>query len=205
MSSSLIFISYYTPDYSEVAARLEDSLREHKLTYALRSLPPFSCWIEAVRFKPMFIQQMMCEHCDKDAVVWVDADARVLRPPTLLFNLDCDLGVHFFKRRERTPEELLSGTMYIKNSGKMRETVLPRWIKELQRSDKKLRAPEQTVLSRMLPTLDIKVHRLPYEYCHIFDTVHWLRKGEKITPVIEHYQESRRIRKTVGLFGEKAK
>jgi hypothetical protein len=111
--------------------------------------------------------------------VWLDADARVRKPPVLLCHLRCDFACHH--RRG----ELLSGTLYFAPTPAA--TVLAEWWCRAQQV-----YPgewDQRVLAKVLPTVpNLRVHELPASYVRIFD-------GDDMGPeiIVEHLQASRRL------------
>jgi len=183
-----VFICFFTEGYEEVVRNLKKSLNEQGLTHDIEFVETKKGWINNVRYKPNFILQKMLRHKDAKAVVWVDADAVVNHYPSLLFNLDCDMAVHFCEGTE-----LLSGTMYWSiNVRALR--AMKEWIVACKNCPG---VWEQKVLQKMLEEgklAYLKVHRLPTEYCKIFDKWEKQDKGRMILPIIEHFQHSRKVR-----------
>lgn len=175
------FISYYTPNYTEQADRLRNSLNEFQLPYCIEEMPNLGSWDKNTHYKPEFILKHIVSN---DAVVWTDADSVVRENPILFDNLDCDIAVHRFKGKE-----LLSGTVYFRNT-EPTIRLLMRWIAINQENPKIF---DQKNLDQAISEIkDLKVIELPPEYCFIFDLSRDYYGGRK--PIIEHFQASREKR-----------
>jgi hypothetical protein len=195
------WISYGTPRYAGMLQRLEESLMHFDLDYELKRYPQeFSDkvgdrYMEAVKYKPEFILQHMEKHEGYDAIVWTDADSQIRKKPTLLYELECELGVRY-----RNGVELLAGTMYFRRSYKMHR-VVEIWCKAM-REDKEMRScPEQQVLQALLPQMGLDVFKLPEEYVYVAphegcDMRDVNNRARHVEPVIYHYQASREMRLT---------
>ena len=209
MDRKIIFISYWTDKYQKAAERLTASLERLGLEHDITQLPSKG-WSQAVRHKPTFILQMLEKHKDAYAVVWVDADGDVVQRPELFFTMEEDLGARFLYWNKGV-DELLSGTLFVKNTPHMRETV-KNWIDTLAIIDKlpdpdkriKKSCPEQSVLQYMMgDTVSTKVvgkseplgmtyRKLDEPYCRIPRDRG--RNGVPGDSVIVHYQFSRETR-----------
>lgn len=182
-------ISFYTPDYSEVAARLKKSCVDLGITHEIMAVPSKGSWVAGCAFKPKFIRQMW--ELSKKPVIWVDADAIIRKHPDYFNWLTSDIAVHF-RNDKRYKNELLSGTVFFnKTEGAWR--IINEWVKTQEQ------APDtwdQRTLQQVVEGLDnISVYRLPASYTQIYDTMK--DRGE---PVIEHFQESRAKDKTARAY-----
>jgi len=132
----------------------------------------------------------MMDRFQREDIVWLDADAVVRSYPKLFSEIDCDLACHF-RDWKHGRNELLSGTLFIKNNDKARR-VIRDWIKI---NDQNPKTWEQRNLARAIRRydFDLKIYRLPIEYCFIFDDE---RKGS-VKPIIEHFQASRKYRREI--------
>ena len=153
----VVFVSYYTPNYKEWADVLRHSLEVHKLDYDLVPITEPWDWQRAVRYKPQFLLDMLRKHADAYAVVWIDADGKVVSEPELFFRLREDIAVHFLEWKNKAKEELLSGTVYLANRPKviqLMETWIEAlaWAKEFREAQKlgPLTKPEQMILQSLL-------------------------------------------------------
>jgi hypothetical protein len=175
------FISYYTDKYKNEAAKLRQSLESLNLNYHIAGIEDQGSWDANTHFKPIFIKQQIQS---QPAVVWLDADCMVLDHPSLFYELDCDVAFHRFKGKE-----LLSGTVFFKNTAKTAE-LLDKWI-EINKQNPEIF--DQKNLDQALKSMsDISIKELPPEYCFIFDLSKDYYLG--VNPIIEHYQASRKFR-----------
>ena len=175
------FISYYTPNYKEEADRLKNSLDELQLPYSIEGIDDLGSWDKNTHHKAIFILNHLIS---TDAVVWTDADSVVRENPILFDSLDCDIAFHRFKGKE-----LLSGTIYFKNTIPT-VTLLLKWM-EINHSNPEIF--DQKNLDEALSRVDgLKIIELPAEYCFIFDLSRDYYIGK--TPIIEHFQSSRKHR-----------
>ncbi|HEC61903.1 MAG TPA: hypothetical protein ENI27_06570 [bacterium] len=183
--SSVVFVSFYTVGYEEQAAELARSALQYGLRIEIDRVKSKGNHTLNIRYKPEFIlMKAKCRRKGVKAIVWVDADAIFRAFPSLLFDLDCDLAVHY-----RDGKELLSGTMYWSFSDRTMD-ALEAWVKQLGLHRGKF---EQVMLQEMLEkdNLGLKIEELPTEYCKIFDLVERQDQGREVFPVIEHFQRSR--------------
>lgn len=181
---SPVFISYWTTGtkYKEEAEKLAESCQSAGVDYDVREVPNLGTWQKNTQFKPVFIKQMMGEYNGRP-VVWVDADARIVEFPELLYTMDADVAVHY-----RNGNELLSGTVFLSGSLKSKQ-LLDKWIEITKASptvwDQKTFQDAVEIQLRS----GLKLNRLPPSYCQIFDLM--ADEGE---PVIIHTQASRRLK-----------
>jgi hypothetical protein len=186
---SWIVVSFFTEatGYKPDALKMMKSCEEFGLDYFVQSIKGEGSWLANVRFKPLFMREMLARHAGRN-VVWIDVDGVVQAYPQVLDDLshtiefkDYIIGVHYFRGRE-----LLTNTVFLRNC---EETVrmMASWIQLMQSLPG---VWEQKVLQLNLSKHpEFKVFMLPANYSQIFD----LMKHEG-SPVIEHFQASRRFR-----------
>lgn len=187
-----IVIGYYTrntfyEDHSQVFAKSMDRL---DIPYYLEAIDDLGGWILNCGYKPTFIKRMMKKFPDCN-IVYVDVDAEFLAYPELFDELDCDVAVHYFDRRNHpkiTVEayEVLSGTIFLKNVKSVFEMV-ERWESECRRRPG---VWDQRSLEKILHG---DFYHLPAEYCKIFNLMPRIKNV-----VIVHYQASRTVRANRG-------
>lgn len=99
-----VFCSYFTPGYAAEAAGLVASLERFNLPHDVRPMPSRGEWTRNCAAKPAFLLAMREAYVDA-AIVWLDADSRVVRelPPFA----DCDFAGHWFR-----DVELISACLY---------------------------------------------------------------------------------------------
>jgi len=174
--------SFYTPEYSKVILNLIDSIQNLNLNYIIHQVRLSNNWTANTHYKPFFLLDVLNEHPELKAVVWVDADAVIIRYPKLFDNLECDFAAHIHK----TKNQLLSGTLFFKNNNSAK-TLLRMWIKE---SSNRRGQWDQKILQETKNQWKGNFYNLPPQYCLVFDNM-----KQWGPPVIEHYQFSRKIRR----------
>jgi len=187
---SFIVIGFYTKDtpYEKEIQGLIKSCNNFNIPCEVRGYDQRGSWQDNTCIKPEFILDMMYEHPDKD-LLYIDADGIIQKYPTLFDAFDGDIGVHF-----RNGSELLSGTIYIKNSDKM-IMFIKCWINVI--SNYRQLTDQQALaftIKKYAKSQDVKVIDLPATYTQIFDLMK--DAGE---PVIEHFQASRRFKQSVNV------
>ena len=190
-----LLISYYTKGtgYEKEVIRLIRSAYRWGIEHDIEGIPSLGSWQQNTQFKAKFIKQKMEKHPDRN-LLFVDADGCFCARPALLDNMeDVDIAVHYRKRGERPEggEELLSGTLFLRNTEGARRLV-DLWIK--RNSERPGDWDQRTLEVVVEQNQGIKVGRLPAEYCCIYDKM----AKDVPEPVIEHFQASRRLRVEVG-------
>ena len=181
-----IFISMYTFDdiYFEAQKRLVESLNQFKIYYKIYEIEDLGNWHLNTNQKAETILKAMQEFPEND-IVWVDADAVIKKKPILFSRIKQDIAYH----RLEGKDELLSGTLYLKNTYIM-QLFVSSWI-SLNNSNGLL---EQKNLDHLLKNNpQISIYHLPASYCKIFDN----RFQTNAEDIIVHYQASRILRNKV--------
>jgi hypothetical protein len=187
-----LYVSYYTPDYAELAERLRQSCMAAGVEHEISPVPDRGRWDLNCDLKPGFIRDRM-EASPGRPVVWVDSDAVIRRRPTLFDRLAAegriDVGVCRWKRlRSLRRAEVLSGTIYFGDTAGARQ-LLETWDRECRENPHRW---DQVSLEVSIGQHNLNVEWLPVEYTFISD-IHRYEYPEA-RPVIEHFQNSR-IRK----------
>lgn len=203
MNKEPIFIGYYTVNtpYEEEAKKyLISSLKKFNLDYDVQGVPDLGNWQKNTGFKSTFILNKLHKH--QRPVVFLDADAEVLKYPTLFYNIpdEYDLGIHWldwykmWRKQEGNPRrDLLSGTMYVP----CKDTtinLIKEFIKEVKDNPDiwEQKAMQQVVERRK----DLKIYELPYSYI-TFPLQNGDIPKHMVLPkdiVILHHQASRRLK-----------
>jgi hypothetical protein len=183
-----VFVNYYTVGngYEEFAKTLQASMRRFDLEFDSQPIKDRGKWDINTKFKPEFILKMMEKYPERP-IVWVDADAVFVKCPELLFNIEEDIAVHYYKEGR----ELVSNLVYFAPTKKA-EKILNKW-KEACEDPEKEAVWDQQILQKILESnsKSVKVNRLPPEYCYIL-----LGKNPAgIDPVVEQRQASRSLKK----------
>jgi hypothetical protein len=186
-----VVVSYYTIGtlYEKQAQRLLASVRKFNIPHDIQGVANLGSWDKNTRYKPTFLRRMLHLH-HPQSIVWIDCDAEFVEYPTLFDVYDAEIGVYVFDRSEYRVsdkgKEVLSGTIWLKNTPKVIETV-ERWEAECQSHPG---IWDQKSLEKVLAG---KFSLLPAEYCKIFDRMKFVKR-----PVIVHHQTSRIVRQRGG-------
>lgn len=183
--NNYIFVAYYTTKtpYEKEVRKLKASLDSLNLPYDIQGYPSKGSWQANIAFKPEFVLEMICKHPTKD-IIYIDADAIVRSRPIYFDTFSGDIGVHY-----KDGQELLSGTIYLRNNSKVKRLVQS-WISEQQHNphtwDQKTL---QRVIVKSAKELQITVVNIPANYTQIFDSM-----AHNGVAIIEHFQASRRYK-----------
>lgn len=184
-----VVVSYYTIGtlYRAEALKLVASCKRFNLNYYVKAVANQGHWLANVRWRPIFLRRKIDLLADK-SIVWIDADGVVQQDPVLFDELestDADMAVHYKGGRE-----LLGGTMWFRNSARVR-ALIDLWINKIETN---VFWKEQIAIQILLEEHpEFIVHRLPANYTQIYDLM--AAAGH---PVIEHFQASRRLKKRIG-------
>jgi len=177
----MLFVNCHTPDYSETAQRLINSLEKFGLDCDIGVYEDKGSWVANCAYKAEFIKKM---HQRYGRIVWLDADAEVKKEPAIFKSLYADVAFHRFKGKE-----LLSGTLFF-NDTEAAERLIDEWIKRNQSKPDQWDQKNLDEAVKCFPNLEVSI--LPPEYCFIFDLSR--QHYGHLDPVIEHYQASRKFR-----------
>ena len=197
--SNLMIVGYYTVNtpYEEEAKNLLESLNRLGINHDISGVKTLGNWQANTRFKAGFMLDMLNKH-PKYRLLYVDVDAVVHLSPDLFKNYHCDIAVRWQDFRWRK-NECLSGTIYMENNERTKR-ICELWrdinVNEGNESNRMEQWNLDTVINKMKeedPNFTYK--NLPPEYTMIFDSMRGMYPN--ITPVIEHFQASRRFKKDV--------
>jgi hypothetical protein len=190
--SPFLIIAYYTlgNHYQQLSENLKKSCQEFNLPLFLKPIEDLGSWEKNTHYKANFISD--CLEGFSEDLVYVDVDAEFKRYPYLFESLDCDIAYRTENFRWRK-DEALSGTIFLGNNDEVRSLVnLWKSINELTPAIRnKPDTWEQANLQRATQqSPEIIYENLPPEYTYIFD--HTKSMYPNISPVIEHFQASRK-------------
>ena len=197
----MIITSFYTKNtpYEIVIHKyLIPSLIKFDLKHDIEGIDDLGDWNANAGYKSTLIKEMMLKY--KEDICFLDADARILKYPELLFKIPIqyDLAVHFLNWEKfwrgkdgGNKFELLSGTMVMKYCQSNLD-LIDKWIYNFEQQKN---IWEQKVLEELVVN-DPKqrVYNLPASYCAI------TKPGGTIPsyigePVIQHFQVSRKYKR----------
>ena len=175
-------ISFYTKQYKREVDRLICSLKKFNIDCDIEYYESDKSWIENTNYKQVFIKKKLLEY--KHPLVWLDADAEVVKYPKYFDVIEEDVGLHV-----KDFDKLQTGTMYFK----YKPNVLELLDVCIRNSKVEPKIPDGrhfhgAIRSRYLRGW-LTMFTLPYSYYYIFDLY-----SKWKDPVIKHYQASRRFR-----------
>jgi hypothetical protein len=175
--------------YEVEVQKLKQSLDEHKVKYEIIGVRSQGSWERNTHLKPHVIKQVMEKH--KIPVVWIDADAVVMKPLTFFEEVPGDISYHTVTWPNGF-KEMLVGTIYFDNNHKT-ESFIDEWIRQNEHG----KGPDGEVFQKIMETnpMDLNVTDLPGDYIKIFDNEH-IKSSD---PAIVHNQASRRFKKEVSI------
>lgn len=177
-----VIFAFHTDDdiYTAEAERLRESLTRvlPDIPRTVLTIPKAGrVWKTIVNMKPRYVREQLKDGVP--AVLYLDADAAVIRRPVLFDDFPGDLGVHL-----RPGKDLFASTIFVKNTERGRFLV-DRWV-ELTESNPK--NDDQHCLQQVVDKFGPEgIVCLPESYANKFD---------KLLPdaVIGQYQASRKVR-----------
>jgi hypothetical protein len=193
MSPQFLVIAYYTENtpYEALAANLKKSLQHFAIAHHIEGIADLGSWEKNTHHKAYFIKKCLTDR--NQDLLCVDVDAVFKQYPSLIPDLTCDIAYRTQDFRWRK-DEALSGTIFLKNNDKVKRLV-NRWIELNEATPAERMKPEtweQKNMQRAHREMsEIDYYNLPPEYTFIFDHMKTMYPG--ISPVIEHYQESRNV------------
>lgn len=195
-------ISFFTLDtpYEKVMYDyLFPTIKKFGLDWYITGIHNEHSWGKNTSSKPAFILDALKNNFHKSRLIFLDADATIEQYPQLFKDIpeEYDVACHYLDwstwYRNGEKKELLTGTLYLRDSKAVRELV-KEWDKRARASTKWEQDIFQTLL---LERPEIKVYQLPLEYCYIKTLPNGSEPFVKCNPVILHHQMSRQFKKVV--------
>jgi len=194
-----LVISFFTAGtpYELEAQRLRQSCTELNIEHVIDAQPSGGTWARNCAMKGPFV----CAQLEqlRRPVLWIDADATVMRPLDCLAELRCDLACYVRWPAPNQPPGLdssympfMSGTVYFAFSpGGRRAAQL--WATYC-RAYSTLLDQECLALAWWDLRRELSFHLLPQGFCKVFDQA-WLESSHDT--YILHHQASRRLGRLV--------
>jgi len=195
---NLMVVGYYTVNtpYEEEAQNLLQSLNKLGINHDISGVKTLGSWQANTRFKAGFMLDMLIKW-PNHRLLYIDCDAVVHKSPDLFKNYNCDIAVRWQDFRWRK-NECLSGTIYMENNERTKR-ICELWrdinVTEGNYSNRMEQWNLDTVINQMKEDPNFSYKNLPPEYTMIFDSMRGMYPN--ISPVIEHFQASRRFKKDV--------
>lgn len=201
MSTFPVVVSFYTKDtpYQLEVQNLIASCEKWKLTYSIEGVESQGSWELNCAYKPFFLLKKFEEL--KSPLLWVDADGVFCRSPDGSVFREMDFAVRINEECESDhPSRVVSSTVYVNNTEGAR-MILRLWaeesLRQLNEKDRKMEFWDQVALRDVLQLNNFvaSVRAMPLAYAKIFD--HAWDNIEVDEPVIEHFQASRRFKRSI--------
>ena len=198
MGKEFIVISMYTPNtpYEEEIEELRKSCNRFNLKNKFYAIKNLGDWVKNTQQKANVIYAALTEF--KEDVVWLDADAEILREPRLFTELSRDSSFHigiyrsfyskqkgqkrgireaissFLKRHRYPAGEIITNTIYVKNYPECKE-LINKWVMlNKQKVEWDQRTLQEILDADNSPYV---VRQLPPEYAKI------VPRGKKLTDI----------------------
>ncbi len=180
---SYVACAFYTPNYLPQILSLKASLEKFGINYFLKRYERGPTWEATTRLKPVFVNYCLQKFPDRN-IMYVDADAVVRQPMTLIDELKSDVAVVFHPTQVGRTHYLRisAGAMFVRNNENGRRFAKA-W-KDAEKDCGPLTLDEDMVYMAYDSLQGASVTVLPTTYYKIFD-----RPGHQ--PVLEHFQASR--------------
>jgi len=181
---------------------LGSTVGDLKVPYIFYAMNNEGSWIKNVAMKPRVILQALEQFPEN--IVFLDADSKIECFPTLFNEIppEFDLAAHYldwnawYGYTEKSPrKELLSGTMFFRNTEKVKKLV-KKWAADASAHTIWEQKLLQNILQREKTAY--RVYDLPLSYCYIRTLPNGSEPKVKVDKiVISHYQVSRTLRKLI--------
>lgn len=170
-----IYVSFHTtdPGYTAEANALAATLDAHGLPFDIVPVPPFVSWAAACQYKATFIANMLRNWAGRP-LVWLDADARVMQPPSLFDELDCDFAANWLG-----DTQLNAATLYFAPTAAASRLVA-KWKQRNTDNPNGQHGDQQNLQDVVESFADLRIHRLPPEYA-------WIDAGGGVDISERHY------------------
>jgi len=204
------FISSYTPGtiYENIIQDLKASIEAFNLPYHIFAVPDLGEWKINSRQRPLYIKKAM-EMFPGENIVWIDADAKVLKYPELFYVIpeNTDIAVnymrwsdHYGRPSDGEKVEILDGTSYYRNSPEM-IPFMDEWIDRAVTAGRNHRLTLRDMITERIED-SLHLFILPREYCYVTTKPDGSKPAFPLeSPVIAHYQASRIARED--LYGKR--
>ncbi len=196
-----LIVCFYTKDtlYQLEVQNLIASCDQWGLEHHVEPITSFGSWEKNCSYKPFFLMEKLQQL--GRPLFWVDADAVFVQKPKKLDVFDLDFAVRINADCDDShPSKVISGSVFVNaTSGGAR--ILKAWGQECLDSflnpDRTEEVWDQIALRDVIRhgVHGAQIGSLPLEYMAIFD-----HPGDKVaihSPIITHYQASRRLKKTI--------
>ncbi|MCI0382024.1 MAG: hypothetical protein L0207_03105 [Chlamydiae bacterium] len=196
-----LVVSFYTVNsiYEVEVQNLIASCDHFSIDYLIEPITSFGSWELNCAYKPFFIYEKL--RVCKKSLLWIDADGKFLQKPSFISAFKGDFAVRINKDLPLThPSRIISSTIFVQYNANGLQ-IVKRWIekttKQILDPNRKEEFWDQISLNEALQSIDFpaKINGIPLPYAKIFD--HPIDCKLVQNPIIEHYQASRRIKRSI--------
>lgn len=189
-----LIVSFYTRNtpYEKEVENLISSCKSYEVEHYVEGISSFGSWELNCAYKPFFLLQKLQEF--ERPLLWVDADAVFKQKLEWIQQFDLDISTRIQDNlSENHHSKVITGTVFVNHTPSAKK-ILTQWCKKctetLLNEDRAEEFWEQCALRDVLKDfIEIaKTGPLPLTHTKICD----FDKNLIDTPVIEHYQASRR-------------
>lgn len=185
----MLIVSYFTPDYAEYAERMRKSCEKFGYEHRIEAMEDVGFWVDNCARKGRFMLDRLREA--GETLLWLDADAEIMRPLDYLEKLDGFDFAIFRKYDGPQRQRFWSGTLLVAPT-KRTEQLLSVWADLCDRQSH-IWDQENLFVAWMKLAKNLRAVWLPLSYCQRFDEKE--RSGNGVDdPHIIHYQVSREMR-----------
>ncbi|MCB1510816.1 MAG: hypothetical protein KDJ36_07915 [Hyphomicrobiaceae bacterium] len=183
-SQPFVACAFYTPNYLPQVLSLKASLEKFGINHYLKQYERGATWEATTRLKPVFVNHCIDKFPDRH-VLYLDADAVVRRPMTLIEEIETDIAIAFhpLKAGGRNYLRISAGALFVRNNEKGRRFARA-WM-DAEKDCGPLTLDEDMIYMSFDTLQGASITVLPATYYKIFD-----RPGAD--PVLEHFQASRK-------------
>ena len=201
--NKLRFISSFTVGtiYEDIVQNLLADFVNYQLPYYIFPVSDLGEWKINSRQRPLYIKEAMKKFPGEN-LLWIDADARILKYPELLFHIpdSCHLGVnymrwdeHYGRASDVDKVEILDGTSYYRNTPDM-IPFMDEWIARAVTAGKNHRMVLKSMIDERIEE-HLNIFLLPRAYCYVTTRPDGSKPAIPLQdPVIAHYQASRQAK-----------
>jgi hypothetical protein len=196
-----LIISFYTKQtlYQLEIQNLLESCAKWGLPIEIEGIESLGSWELNCAYKPFFIYRKLQEL--KRPLLWVDADAIFLKKPEPIEVFKADFSVRINESlAEDHPSKVISSTIFA-NYTQGCQALLRAWVKRshhlLMQEGRREEFWDQIALRDAIFEESHTAHVLPMPLSYTKISDHPVDCKLVLDPVIEHYQASRRFKKTI--------
>jgi hypothetical protein len=123
MNKDFIIISMFTKDtpYEIEVEKLRNSLNHFNIRYDIVGINGVGNWVKNTQLKTLIIKDAINKY--NIPIVWIDADAELLKYPDFFHNVDGEISYYKFEKYN----DILTGTLYFDNTDNCKK-VIDDWI-----------------------------------------------------------------------------